>query len=141
MSPLILAGGRGVGERVEGEALVSQDAFSARYDLDRATGIISRPGHAIEGQSIAGKILVFPTAKGGMAASWALNDLCARQLGPRGLIFGRANPVVVQGAIFARIPIIDGLQPDPLTVIKSGDWLCLDPAAGTVAVTPRDARR
>ena len=38
---------RAAGEVVEGEVLVSVEGFSPRYDLDRWTGEISRPGHAI----------------------------------------------------------------------------------------------
>src|SRR3954470_14150810 len=54
---------RAVGEVVKGEALVSTEGFSPRYDLDRWTGEISRPGHAIEGENIKNKILFIPTAK------------------------------------------------------------------------------
>ena len=46
-SPVILTGHPGVGEVGEGLALVSPDGFSARYDLDRGTGRISRASHAL----------------------------------------------------------------------------------------------
>ena len=45
----------GIGAAVRGIALVAQDNFSARYDLDRIKGIFSRPGHALYGQSYAGR--------------------------------------------------------------------------------------
>ena len=57
----------GIGERVEGEALVACDDFSARYDLDRIKGVFSRPQHALAGASYVDKILVLNTAKGGVA--------------------------------------------------------------------------
>ena len=44
---------RGVGNPVTGEALVSREPFSPRYDLNRKTGVVTRPGHPLEGQSIA----------------------------------------------------------------------------------------
>lgn len=137
MKGLVLRGHPGFGQTVEGEALVSREAFSARYDLDRATGVISRRGHSIEGHRIVDKIVIFPTAKGGVAAGWAFHDMRTRGVAPRGLIFGRANPVVVQGAVFAGIPILDQLAPDPLEVIQTGDWVRLDPAAGTVTILAR----
>ena len=74
---------RAAGPVVEGEALVSTEGFSPRYDLDRLTGEISRPGHAIEGANIAGKILFCPTAKGGIAAGWAFYDLESKGIAPQ----------------------------------------------------------
>jgi predicted aconitase with swiveling domain len=56
---------KGVGPKVTGEALVADDNFSARYDLDRIKGVFSRPQHKLAGQSYDQKILVFNTAKGG----------------------------------------------------------------------------
>ncbi|MBI4607633.1 MAG: DUF126 domain-containing protein [Candidatus Rokubacteria bacterium] len=131
---IVLRGHPGPGRAVAGRALVSTEAFGVRYDLDRETGIISRAGHAIYGQSLAGKILVFSGVKGGMAAGWALADLAHRGLAPLALIFRRSNPVMVQGAIFAGIPILDGLEPDPVATVVTGDYVELDPATGTVTV-------
>ncbi|MGH7312557.1 MAG: aconitase X swivel domain-containing protein, partial [Candidatus Rokuibacteriota bacterium] len=96
---VVLTGHPGVGDVVEGEALVSPEGFSARYDLDRTTGMISRESHPLYGRCIAGKVLVCPLAKGGFATSWALLDLKSRGLAPAALLFGWANPVMVQGAV------------------------------------------
>jgi hypothetical protein len=41
----------GIGPAVEGTALVADDNFSARYDLDRIRGVFSRPQHKLYGQS------------------------------------------------------------------------------------------
>ena len=60
----------GVGPEVSGEALVTDDNFSARYDLDRIAGIFSRPQHKLAGQSYVDRIMVFNTAKGGVASAW-----------------------------------------------------------------------
>jgi predicted aconitase with swiveling domain len=123
-----------VGETAEGEALVSTEGFSARYDLDRPTGRISRASHPLFGRSIAGKVLVCPVAKGGFATSWVLYDLRARGLAPAALIFGWANPVMVQGAVLAGLPLMDQLTPDPVATIATGDWVRVDPKAGRVEV-------
>ena len=55
---------KGVGPKVRGEALVADDNFSARYDLDRVRGVFSRPQHRLYGQSYREVILVLNTAKG-----------------------------------------------------------------------------
>ena len=59
----------GIGTAVEGEALVADDNFSARYDLDRIKGVFSRPQHKLYGQSYQDRILVLNTAKGGVATA------------------------------------------------------------------------
>jgi predicted aconitase with swiveling domain len=136
-SPIVLTGHPGVGDVVEGEALVSPDGFSTRYDLDRTTGVISRESHALYGKSIAGRVFVCPLAKGGFATSWALLDLKSRGLAPAAMIFGWANPVMVQGAVLAGVAIMDQLTPNPMQVIRTGDWVRVDPKAGRVEVWPR----
>jgi phosphomecalonate degydratase small subunit len=134
---LVLRGPPGAGPAVEGEALVSRHGFNARYDMDRRRGVFSRPSHDLFGQRYVERILVFTTAKGGVATSWALHDLRAKGLAPAGLIFCQANPIVVQGAVFAGLPILHRLEPDPVESLRTGDWLRLDPAQGTVEVLRR----
>ena len=104
---------RAAGKVVEGEALVSTEGFSPRYDLDRWTGEISRPGHAIGGENIKDKILFFPSAKGGIAAGWAFHDLKTKGIAPKALVFGVSNPVMVQGAVFAGITITEAARETP----------------------------
>ncbi len=131
---IVLRGHPGIGPRVEGEALVSREGFSARYDLNRKTGVFSREAHDLYGQSIINKILVHTTAKGGVATAWALLDMRAHGTAPLGIIFSLANPIMAQGAALADVPLMDRLEPDPQTVIESGDWLIVDPPAGEVRV-------
>jgi uncharacterized protein len=125
---------RAAGEVVEGEALVSMEGFSPRYDLDRWTGEISRPGHAIEGENIKDKVLFFPTAKGGIAAGWAFHDLKTKGIAPKALVFGVTNPVMVQGAVFAGITITEGWSPNPLEFVRTGDIVRVDPENKKVEV-------
>lgn len=131
---LVLRGPAGFGPAVEGVALVSGDAFSPRYDLDRTTGLISRRDHAIAGHNIAGKVLVIPAAKGGVAAGWAFYDIVSRGVGPLALICRETNPVMVQGAVLAGIPIMHRLEPDPVTSIRTGDRVRIDPGGGIVTI-------
>ena len=138
---LVLSGPPGFGAPVDGEALVSSHGFSARYDLDHTTGRISRESHDLYGQSVVGKVLVVASAKGGTATGWRLLDLVARGTAPSALIFRRTNPVMVQGAVLASIPIMHRLEPDPLEVVQTGDLLHLLPAEGRVEVDPRGGPR
>ena len=118
---------RAFGPVVEGEAIVSDEGFSPRYDLDRWTGVISKPGHKLEGVNIRDKILFFPTAKGGIAAGWAFYDIKAKGIAPKAFIFGVTNPVMVQGAVFAEMTITEGWSRDPRGCIRTGDIVRVDP--------------
>ena len=126
MSEIIIVT-RAMGQTVSGQVVVFREGFSPRYDLDRTSGVISRRGHSAEGQSIKDKILVIPTAKGGVAGVWAFRDLFCKGFAPRAFVFGKLNPVMVQGAVFAGIPITEGWQPDALTMLRTGDMVRIDP--------------
>ena len=128
---------RAFGPVVEGEAVVSSEGFSPRYDLDRWSGVITKRGHKLEGVNIRDKILFFPTAKGGIAAGWAFYDIKSKGIAPKALVFGVTNPVMVQGAVFASITITEGWSEPPEGVIRTGDVVRVDPAAKTITLIRR----
>lgn len=125
---------RAWGEVVEARALVMREGFSPRYDLDRWTGVISRIGHSAEGESIRDRVLVIPTTKGGVAGGWAFFDLLHKGIAPKALVFGKLNPVMVQGAVLARMPVTEGWDEDALQLIRSGDMVRIDPAGRVITV-------
>ena len=125
---------RAFGSAVEGEAVVSSEGFSPRYDLDRWSGVITKRGHKLEGVNIRDKILFFPTAKGGIAAGWAFYDIKSKGIAPKAFVFGVTNPVMVQGAIFAGIPITAGWNPHPRGLVKTGDRVRVDPARRLIEI-------
>jgi predicted aconitase with swiveling domain len=123
----------GIGPDVEGEALVAIDNFSARYDLDRGKGIFSRPQHALFGKSYKDKILVFNTAKGGVASAWMLYEMKARGIAPKAILFNTANTILAQGAALALMSMCDRfVDGDITTLITSGQILRVRPSAGEV---------
>ena len=128
----------GIGPTVEGEALVANDNFSARYDLDRINGVFSRPQHALAGQSYVGKVLVLNTAKGGVASAWMLHEMAARGLAPKAILFNSANTILAQGAALAAMAMCDRFEDGDVTgLIRTGDWLIVDPARGLVTIRDR----
>ena len=125
----------GVGPEVSGEALVAEDNFSARYDLDRIKGIFSRPQHKLAGQSYVNKILVFNTAKGGVASSWMLHEMVSRKVAPRAILFNRVNPILAQGGALADMALCDRFEEGDVTrLIQTGDRVSVNPALGLVSV-------
>lgn len=130
---------RAYGSVVEGEALVFPEGFSPRYDLDRTTGVISKIGHPLEGTSIRDKVLIIPTAKGGVAAGWAFFDIRDKGFAPKAFVFGKTNPVMVQGAVFAKLTITEGWSPTALEMFRTGDFVRVDPKSKTIERLKRGA--
>jgi predicted aconitase with swiveling domain len=128
----------GIGPAVTGVALVAKDNFSARYDLDRKAGTFSRPSHALAGQSYKDRILVLDQAKGGVATAWMLHEMAARNVAPLALVLNRVNPILAQGAALAGMTMVDRFESDVTDLIRTGDTVRVDPAAGTVEIVKRD---
>ena len=125
----------GVGPAVTGEALVADDNFSARYDLDRINGVFSRPQHKLAGHSYRDKILVLNTAKGGVATAWMLYEMRSRGITPKAILFNKANTILVQGAAMADMAMCDRfVDGDVTSLIKTGQMVAVDPAAGEVRI-------
>ncbi len=125
----------GVGPEVSGEALVTDDNFSARYDLDRIHGIFSRPQHKLAGQSYVDRIMVFNTAKGGVASAWMLHEMKSRGIAPRALLFNSVNPILAQGAALADMALCDRFEDGDVTqLIRSGDRVTVAPGRGLVTI-------
>ena len=128
----------GIGPVVEGAALVADDNFSARYDLDRIKGVFSRPQHKLHGQSYRDVILVLNTAKGGVATAWMLHEMASRGVAPRAILLNAANTIMAQGAALAGMAMCDRFADGDVTrLIRTGDQVIVEPAAGRVVVTSR----
>ena len=137
--PIVLKCHKGLGPTVTGTALVAEDNFSARYDLDRLKGTFSRPAHKLYGQSYVDRILVLQTAKGGVASAWMLREMAARGMAPKAIVFDRTNTILAQGAAFAEMAMVDRFEGgDPTTLIRTGDELRIEPDKGLVTILNRD---
>jgi len=125
MSPFYAAAG--MGQKVQARALVAKDGFSARYDLDRARGLFSRPEHKLAGESYVGRVLVLDAAKGGVATAWMLHEMTARGVVPAALVLNAVNPIMVQGAALAGFTMISGFDADITQAIPNGAMVEVDP--------------
>ena len=123
-----------MGRRVVGEALVANDGFSARYDLNRLQGVFSRPAHKLVGQSYVDKILVLDTAKGGVATAWMLHEMRSRNMVPRAIVFNTVNTILAQGAALGDVTMLAGFDVDITERIANGAMVEIDPDAHTIRV-------
>ena len=63
--------------RVEASALVCHNAFSFMGDVDMDTGVIIAKGHEHEGETIAGRVMIYPETKGSSGGCIVLMTLDA----------------------------------------------------------------
>ena len=127
MSGAIFHAAAGMGQKVQGRALVAKDGFSARYDLDRVQGLFSRPEHKLAGESYVGRVLVLDAAKGGVATAWMLHEMKARGIVPAALVLNTVNPIMVQGAALADFTMISGFDLDITQAIPNGVLVEVNP--------------
>jgi predicted aconitase with swiveling domain len=123
-----------MGRKVQGKALVANDGFSARYDLDRIAGVFCRPTHKLAGQSYVGRILVLDTAKGGVASAWMLREMASRGVVPLALVFNSVNPIIAQGAAFGDITLLAGFEADITAAVAPGAAVEIDPGTRALRV-------
>jgi predicted aconitase with swiveling domain len=106
-----------------GRALVSSEPLSLLGGIDAETGLVIDRHHPLSGQSVAGRVLIFPTGRGSTVGSYVLYQLKRNGLAPAAIINARCEPIVAVGAIISDIPAIDGID---ISEIRSGDWVRIE---------------
>lgn len=112
-----------------GEALVSRMAISFYGGVDPDTSVVTEAGHDLEGQRIAGKVLIFPTGKGSTVGSYILYRLQKNNQAPLAIINAECETITAVGCIIAEIPCLDKIDIDRL---ESGQQLVVDSELGWV---------
>ena len=109
--------------KVDGQALVTSQGISFFGGIDPDAGLVVERGHELEGQSIAGKVLVFPTGKGSTVGSYTLYRLKHNGLAPVGIINTVCETITAVGCIIAEIPCVDQVD---IGSISSGMQVSID---------------
>jgi predicted aconitase with swiveling domain len=115
-----------------GEALVTSMGISFFGGVDPESGVIVEKGHELEGQSIRGKILVFPTGKGSTVGSYTLYRLKYQGAAPAAIINRECETITAVGCIIAESPCIDQI---PIEQLQTGMNLAMDGEQGTVELS------
>jgi predicted aconitase with swiveling domain len=88
----------------------------------------------VEGECITGKVFVFPTGKGSTVGSYVIYRMSKLGTAPAALVNSETEAIIATGCVISGIPLVDKLDPDPLTEIKSGDLLKVSADEGVVEV-------
>jgi predicted aconitase with swiveling domain len=119
----------------EGAALLSRDALCFAL-CDPTTGTVIEKGHALDCQSVAGRILVMPTGKGSsVVQADGLYRLIINGVAPKAVVIERPEPVLVSTIIAMEIPLVDEVDAGFYQAVENGDHVAVDATAGRIVVT------
>jgi len=93
--------------RADGIALVSSSPMSFYGGVNPDTGEIVERGHELRGQSVKGRVLVFPYGKGSTVGSYVLYRLRKNGVAPCAILNAKCETIVAVGAIISEIPCVD----------------------------------
>ncbi|OGA94870.1 MAG: hypothetical protein A3E79_09185 [Burkholderiales bacterium RIFCSPHIGHO2_12_FULL_61_11] len=134
---ITLSGRKVVGGVAEGEALVTRDRISGWGGIDPRTGTVIETRHELRGVSFAGKVLVFPGAKG--SSGWSAMFHLARLMNavPAAFLFNEMTTKIALGAVVTHAPSMTDFDRDPMECIETGDWVRVDADRGIVEITKK----
>lgn len=138
-APLIIRGRCVVPGVAEAQALVTHDRISGWGGIDSRTGQVVEVRHQLRGQSFAGKVLLFPGAKG--SSGWSAAFHMARLMGvaPAAMLFKEMTTKVALGAVVTRAPAMTDFDRDPFECIETGDWVVVNATQGQIQVFKKGA--
>jgi predicted aconitase with swiveling domain len=109
--------------KAEGDALVTEMPISFYGGVDPNTGVVIEKGHQLNGQSVKGKILVFPQGKGSTVGSYTLYRMKKNGTAPAGMITKECETIVAVGAIISEIPCVDKVD---ISKLKNGTQVSIE---------------
>jgi len=117
----------------KGETLATAMGISFFGGVDPESGVIVERGHELEGQSISGKVLVFPRGKGSTVGSYTLYRLKTNGMAPVAIINAECETITAVGCIIAEIPCVDHI---PIEKLKTGIKVLVNADVGLVEIQP-----
>lgn len=128
------------GGKVRGEAIVTNQVFGFWGGVDTNTGVVIDERHELFGQSIKGKVFVFPEGRGSTVGAAVILELVRCGAAPIAMVNKQTEVILASGAILAdkfynvTMPMVDHLDEDPTQVIKTGDIVEVDGDSGMITV-------
>ncbi len=108
------------GGTVEAEAFVLKNPFSFIGDFDPKTGQLEVKDDPLYGESMAKKVLICPTGKGGTIAPFIAYDAWKVGKAPLAILCLKADPILCECAFVIDIPILDGFNEITFQSIQNG---------------------
>ena len=122
------------GGLVKGELLFSRDAVCF-YLIDPKTGVVIEKEHCLYGQSITGKILVFPYGKASsVVQADGMYQLQLTGMGPAGMVVQDADTTLAASAIIFEAPMVNRMAPEFYKEAHDGMLAELDAEQGSLTL-------
>ena len=119
---------------VEGEALVTDTPITFLGYVNRLTGVIEEEEHPANGQSLAGKIAIFPRGTGSSVAPYVLLELHYRGVGPLAVVNTEIDQQTVPACSLEGIPYAHSFDRDVTRNLHNGDRVRLERRNGVVTL-------
>ncbi len=122
------------GYEVIGEALVTNAPITFLGYVNRETGVIEEADHPANGQSLAGKVAIFPRGTGSSVAPYVLLELYYRGVAPAAIINTEIDQQTAPACSLEGIPYAYGFDADLTRSVRTGDLVALARAGETVTL-------
>ncbi len=106
---------------VVGEAFVTDAPITFLGFVNRETGVIEESGHPADGQSLAGRIALFPRGTGSTVAPYVLLELYYRGRAPLAIVNTSIDQQAAPACSLEGIPYAYGFDRAVLEAFRSGD--------------------
>jgi predicted aconitase with swiveling domain len=133
------ANGRGLPSQgdfcVRAEAFVTHAPITFLGFVNRETAVVEEPGHPADGQSMAGKIAIFPKGSGSTVAPYVLLELFYRGQAPVAIVNTDIDQQSAPACSLEGIPYAYGFDGDIINQINHGDVVELRRREGKISLT------
>ncbi|MEM7332638.1 MAG: aconitase X [Chloroflexota bacterium] len=119
---------------IVGEAFVTDTPITLLGFVNRKTGTIEEPTHPADGQSMAGKIAIFPKGSGSTVAPYVLLELFYRGNAPIAIVNTEIDQQSAPACSLEGIPYAYGFDQDIIANIQNGETVKLSRKSGIVSI-------
>ena len=119
---------------VEAEALVSPNPLQGFTNVKPAAGYTTERNHPLFRVSYAGKVLVFPAARG--SGGFMIYGMGPNA--PAAFIHTLTSPLNVLCGLQSHVPSMTDFERDPMEVIETGDMVLVNATEGYIEITKKD---
>ena len=127
--------------RVQGEAFVTDTPITLLGFVNRETGVIEEAGHPADGQSMAGKIAIFPKGSGSTVAPYVLLELHYRGQAPLAIVNTDIDQQSAPACSLENIPYAYAFDRDVIGNVNNGDLVELSRSGDVISLRVLERRR
>lgn len=120
--------------KIVGEALVTTTPITFLGYVNRETGVIEEEEHPANGQSMAGKIAIFPRGTGSSVAPYVLLELYYRGVAPIAIINTEIDQQMAPACSLEGLPYAYGFDADVTQIVATGDKVSIERRGDNVYV-------